>query len=128
MLRLLDHLNPIRDHIDELSFGEIVRGCRNALGMKQYRMAQILGLSWHKLRNLETNRFMDMPPLDEIHKICHTFELPYDQVIRVIERQVDAHRHRMVIEKHPRYVARIEKGQYIPKRGVKCSFDSTRSL
>lgn len=126
-MNLLDSIQPIRDKIDQLTLGEIIRGCRDAIGIKQYKMADLLKMSWHKLKNLETNRFLDMPPDKDIRNICEIFDLPYDQVYKVVENQVDSHRHRMVLDKHPRYIARIEKGLYTPKRLPKCSFDSTKS-
>jgi len=119
--KLLDYVQPVRDKIDELTFGEIIRGCREAIGMKQYHLAEIMGMHWHKLKNLETNRFQDLPEIEDVRTFCEIFELELSKVTKAIEKQVTEHRARMLTtNKHPTY----KNQKYASKRGVTCTFAS----
>ena len=103
--KLIDCLRPVRKNCSEMTLGEILRTCRDTLGIKQYKMAQLLGISTHVLKNYELNRFMDYPDFEHIETICEVFELPLKEVLLVIEEQVAIHRKRIKMKsKHPRYV------------------------
>lgn len=68
-------MNPIRAHEKEVDFATLIRDSRDAIGLKQYRAAEFIGISCGRLKNLETGYFRDMPSPDEITSIARLYDL-----------------------------------------------------
>lgn len=75
-LHLLEKcLEEVHSQIDELSFSELIRQCRDVLGIKQYRAGEFMGINHQRLNNLETGYFRNVPTQDELNGIGNLFDL-----------------------------------------------------
>lgn len=73
-MSIIRELQPIKNTARELTFGEIIRCTREILGMKQYRMAQILGIPTPKLKNIEINAYRNQIEKSILIKFSEAFE------------------------------------------------------
>ncbi len=109
-MSVLEELNPIKEKLKDLSLGEIMRGTRDLLGLKQWKLASLLGLNVAQMKILESNTYRDDPRREVIEKFCELFE--YDE--KVVWNQATSHvfRHKesmQIFGKHPHYAKRLEK-------------------
>lgn len=70
-----DALGPIQEKQTEVDFASLIRDSRDALGLKQYRAAEFVGISCGRLKNLETGYFRYMPTLNELIGIARLYDL-----------------------------------------------------
>lgn len=82
-----DALRPVKEALEELDFAQIIRECRTAIGIKQYRAAEFVGVAGGRLKNLETGYFRDMPTSQEIH----AFARLYDLSPNLLEKKAEEH-------------------------------------
>ena len=75
LILLEDALGPIHEKQEEADFATLIRDSRDAIGMKQYRAAEFIGIPCGRLKNLETGYFRDMPTQDEIMAISRLYDL-----------------------------------------------------
>lgn len=87
LLVLEEALLPVKDSLDELDFAQVIRECRTAIGLKQYRAAEFVGVAGSRLKNLETGYFRDMPSHAEIQ----AFARLYDLNPNVLEKKAEEH-------------------------------------
>lgn len=82
-----DALELIQDKQEEVEFSTLIRDSRDALGLKQYRAAEFIGVSCGRLKNLETGYFRDMPSNAEISSIARL----YDLNLNMLEQKAKSH-------------------------------------
>ncbi len=70
-------LKKVHNHMDKLTFSETIRACRDAIGTKQYKTAEFLGISIGKIKNLETGYFREMPPTQVVHGLGALYDIKY---------------------------------------------------
>jgi DNA-binding XRE family transcriptional regulator len=70
-----DALEPIRKAQEKTEFSTTIRNARNAVGIKQYRAAEFMGVKKERLKNLETEFFCDMPPMVELYALSALYGL-----------------------------------------------------
>lgn len=87
LLVLEEALAPVKKALEELDFAQIIRECRTALGLKQYRAAEFVGVAGSRLKNLETGYFRDMPDAAEIQ----AFARLYDINPNILEKKAEEH-------------------------------------
>lgn len=91
LLMLEESLENVKQRTDELFFADLIREARDALGLKQYRAAEFLGICNARLKNLETGYFRDMPTVDEINAFAALYDLPtsllYDKAKEHVQRR-----------------------------------------
>jgi len=75
LIVLEDAIQPVKEALNELDFAQIIRECRTAIGLKQYRAAEFVGVRTSRLKNLETGYFRDMPTLEEIQAFARLYDL-----------------------------------------------------
>lgn len=80
-------LEEIKEIMEDLDFSQIVRECREAIGLKQYRTAEFVGVSQTRLKNLETGYFRDMPMQGELLGFARLYDLP----INLLEKKAEEH-------------------------------------
>lgn len=68
-------LEPIVARIEELSFADFLKEARDAVGLKQYRAAEFVGICSGRLKNLETGYFRDMPTVDELNALAALYDV-----------------------------------------------------
>lgn len=62
-------LKKINDMKDGLTFPEILHLCRISLGMCQYRVGELIGVTQNKIKNLEIGYFRVMPSDEVFEKL-----------------------------------------------------------
>ena len=133
-MNILNELDQIKDKINELSLGEIMRGTRDLLGMKQWKLASLLGVKVAQMKILESNTYRDDPDAEIIGKFCELFGYEYQIVWNQAVSHVFRHKKNMkIFGKHPHYAKRLEQMERIQphiiegihlksEQGTKCSF------
>lgn len=58
----------VQENINQ-NFSVLIRACRDALGMKQYRAAEFLGVPIQRLARLEQALYRDMPCAQELERL-----------------------------------------------------------
>lgn len=97
-LTLLEkELEPVYNQLDALEFSNLLLACRLALGIKQYKAAEIAGCSKDRLKNLETGYFREMPSMVELQALGALFDIKFS----ILEQKAKVHvesriRHRKV--------------------------------
>lgn len=87
LIVLEDALGPIQERQTDIDFACLIRDSRDAIGMKQYRAAEFIGISCGRLKNLETGYFRDMPTPDEISALARLYDLKPN----VLEKKAKSH-------------------------------------
>lgn len=64
----------VKTHKDD-SFSKLILACRDALGMKQYRAAEFIGISQQRLARLETGFYRDLPSPNEFEGLTRLYNL-----------------------------------------------------
>jgi transcriptional regulator with XRE-family HTH domain len=75
LIVLEDAIKKIHKNVAQRDFSQIIRDCRVALGLKQYRAAEFAGIAETRLKNLETGYFRTMPASCEIHAFARLYDL-----------------------------------------------------
>ena len=70
-----DALQPVRAGQRKEDFDALLRNCREALGVKQYRAAEFIGITHGRLKNLESGYFRDMPSNSELIALSRLYDL-----------------------------------------------------
>ena len=65
---------------DGKEFPEIIRGCREAIGLKMVRASEFAGIPANKLKNLEDGKFQLMPDDDVILSLALLYGLDYEEL------------------------------------------------
>ncbi len=66
--------------MDHLTFGQLLRGCRECLGIKLKAAADFAKMDETRLRNMETNNFIFVPSLTEMTAIADVYGLDVDKL------------------------------------------------
>lgn len=74
------------------SFSGIIRECRDRIGIKQYRMAEFLGITLNRLRNLESGYYRAMPKDEEIKAFADILEFDYEILRERAQEHVEKRR------------------------------------
>ena len=75
-LRLLENeINWILYDIDKLDFVELIRNCRLAIGLQQFRAAEHIRATANRLKNLENGNFHDMPKEYELLGLSRLYDI-----------------------------------------------------
>lgn len=105
---LMKTLDKVRENITEMSLGEIMRNTRDILGMKQWKLADLLGINITQLKHLECNSFKTEPDEKILRRFCEVFDYDLQLVIKQAHTRILDHKKCMNIEgKHPLYKKRL---------------------
>ncbi len=66
LVTLEKELEKVHKEIDTLSFSDLIRRSRDAVGMMQYRAGEFAGVSQGTIKNLETGYFRQMPTRSQL--------------------------------------------------------------
>lgn len=80
-------LREVFSKCEVLSFSELIRQSRDALGIKQYRAAEFVGISQQRLQNLETGYYRDLPSQNELTGLSEVFNIDFD----ILESKAQQH-------------------------------------
>lgn len=87
-LTLLEkELEPVYNQLEELEFSNLLLACRLAIGIKQYRAAEIAGCSKDRLKKLECGDFSEMPSMVEFQSIGALFDIK----ISILQQKAKVH-------------------------------------
>lgn len=64
-----DLLNDVKKEMHKLSFEELLRRCRETLGLRAYNVAEFMGVTAPRLKALELGTFASMPDRHEIQML-----------------------------------------------------------
>lgn len=93
-------LREAHKNIDELSFDEILRDSRDALGILAYAVADILGIPQYRLKLLESGMFRQVPPLRELRIFSKLYGVPLEVLKEKAEAHVDQFRSKRLKKRH----------------------------
>lgn len=98
MKRLNEILEPWKENLDSKDFSTIIREARDILGLRQYRVAEHLGMRANKLKNYEIGHFRALPSDAHLRAFADFYELPYtllfDKALEQVETQRERNRDR----------------------------------
>ncbi len=80
-------LRDVHDKMEYLTFSSLIRQSRDALGIKQYRASEFMGITHSRLKNLETGYFRNMPDYQELAAISILFDIDVD----ILENKAEDH-------------------------------------
>ena len=63
------------ENLESKDFSEMIRELRNAIGLKLYKAAELIGIAPARLKNLETGYFRIMPKEIELNVITQLYEI-----------------------------------------------------
>ena len=69
-------------------FSILIRKARDALGLKQYYAAKLMGMTKDRLKNLETEFFSALPDENEIKALSKMYDLDIKNLQRKVEKFV----------------------------------------
>jgi len=134
-MKILNELEPIKVKLHELSLGEIMRGTRDLLGLKQWKIASLLGLNVAQMKILESNTYRADPDPQIIREFCELFGYDFHKVWDQAVSHVYRHKKTMeMFGKHPHYAKRLDQmKRAVPahpmqsvqlrgEQGAKCNF------
>lgn len=81
-------LQVIRQREDELNFSQMLRVCREAMGLKRYKAAQHSQIAPTRLKYLELGNFRSLPRVNEIIGLAELYGLNVKQLAEKAEQQV----------------------------------------
>ena len=73
---------------ENASFSELIRTAREALGIKQCRAAEFIGVSQQRLGNLETGYYRDLPSPNELKGLSQVYNLNFDLLAEKAKQHV----------------------------------------
>jgi transcriptional regulator with XRE-family HTH domain len=59
-----------------MSFDELLRSCREVLGIHAYNVAEFMGITAPRLKTLERGVFCSMPPRHELKMLEKIYDIP----------------------------------------------------
>lgn len=74
----------------QLPFSDLIRATREQIGLIQYKAAHHMGLTAHRLHNLEQGHFRDMPRPKEFEALSNLYRLSIDDLVRLATEQTAA--------------------------------------
>ena len=83
-------MEKVRNQSQKLGFSQVLRECREAMGIKRYRAAEFLCMSKERLRNLEIAFFRVKPRDSELKAIAKFYGLSYDMLDKKAEESIDS--------------------------------------
>ena len=63
------------ENLESKDFSEMIRELRNAIGLKLYKEAELIGIGPARLKNLETGYFRIMPKEIELNVIAQLYDI-----------------------------------------------------
>jgi len=73
-----DLLNDVKRDMHKLTFDELLRRCREVLGIHAYNVAEFMGITAPRLKSLERATFCTMPDRHEFHMLEKIYGIPED--------------------------------------------------
>lgn len=83
---------------EEKTFCGLIRETRDALGLRQYKVAEMIRMPIQRLKNLETGYFRVMPQDDEINRLSAFYELPESILKKKAEEHVRSRKNQLKFE------------------------------
>ncbi len=116
-LDLLDKaLEPIRNNLESYTFSKLFKACRNALGMKKGKLAELAGININSVKHME-NGFFSTPVKDsEIEGITKVFDLPFVEVKNKMIEHIELIEKRRKIKVHCEKHDEEEEMQFLRER------------
>lgn len=75
LIILEEAIQPAYENIESKDFSEMIRELRNAIGLKLYKAAELIGIAPSRLKNLETGYFRIMPKEIELNVIAQLYDI-----------------------------------------------------
>lgn len=72
---LEEAIQPAYENLESKNFSETIRELRNAIGLKLYKAAELIGIAPSRLKNLETGYFRIMPKEIELNIIAKLYDI-----------------------------------------------------
>lgn len=88
LIFLETQIAKVLQEIKNLSFCELLRKCREALGLMQCKAAHLAGLTANRLKNLELGLFGILPSDDEIKPLAALYGIKFEILKRKAEDYV----------------------------------------
>ena len=87
---LENKMEKVRNQSQKLGFSQVIRECREAMGIKRYRAAEFLCMSKERLRNLEIAFFRVKPRDSELKAMSALYGLSYDMLDKKAEESINS--------------------------------------
>lgn len=71
-----DLLNDVKSDMHKLAFDELLRRCREVLGIHAYNVAEFMGVTAPRLKSLERGSFCTMPDRHELQMLEKIYGIP----------------------------------------------------
>lgn len=94
----------VDENIDS-TFSKLVLACRDALGMKQYRCGEFLGVVQQRIGLLEQGFFRDMPSDSELERLHLLFGIDEN----ILEEKAHQHVKEMILRRKVRVIHEPEE-------------------
>jgi transcriptional regulator with XRE-family HTH domain len=109
-------LEPIVSKLDELSLPDFLREAREAVGLKQYRAAEFIGIYTSRLKNLETGYFRLMPTVDELKGISTLYDVPLETLYEKAKEHVLGRKRKKIKDQEVSSFSHETSNQHIQPR------------
>ena len=108
-MSILDELKFIKQNINKCTFGTILRSTRDVLGMKQWKLAEILGVAISVIKLYETDNYRSAATDDAVVRFCKAFEYDISTVRSIVLNQHEKYKDKLqFVNRHPRYTDKIK--------------------
>ena len=74
-LTLEEAIEPVKKMVNDCEFPTLIKELREAIGLKQYRAAEFIGVTHNRLKNLESGHFREMPTLQELSALSRLYDI-----------------------------------------------------
>lgn len=100
-MEILEELiGEVHEIVPTLPFDEILRRCREAIGMFAYAAAEILDISAYRLKILESGSFRTMPSKKELRILSKLYGIPEEVLKYKAQEHVDGLKFKRVKKKY----------------------------
>lgn len=86
---LEDAIDPVKKMMNHCDFPSLIKELREAIGLKQYRAAEFIGVTHNRLKNLESGHFREMPSTFEIAAISRLYDVEEKELVTKAESFCD---------------------------------------
>lgn len=81
-------IEKILEHSSAMEFSELIRACREALGLMQCKAAEFIGIMPNRLKILEQGAFSQMPSSHELAGLSRLYDIKLSYLEEKAERHV----------------------------------------
>lgn len=109
-LKILEEsLIGVLKDIEKRTFPNLIRECRDVIGLKMYRAAEYAGMHKTRLNNLELGFFKCMPKYGELIGLSDLYNIDKEILVKKAREYINASKQKREIGKEKLHLSTLQK-------------------